>query len=247
MDTALTPPPPPARPPEPAPPPPAPPPPATVAIINDQPITRAGLHQLASTIPGLTVTAAVDHPDQLDPAPHTYDIVIIDIPPTDNGLTLTTITRIAQTSHTLAISTWDPPPPRLAGGRAGARAAVTRQSSHTTVTTALTTIAAGGLYLCPQLVPHFHHQLTHPPHTDPHGLAPREIETLQWIARGLTHTQIATRMGLSPATINTYAKRIRTKLNVNNKAELTRIAIENGHLPQIQPHGARGLSWASPS
>jgi DNA-binding CsgD family transcriptional regulator len=37
-------------------------------------------------------------------------------------------------------------------------------------------------------------------------------------------------MGLSQATINTYAKRIRAKLNATNKAELTRLAIQLGHL-----------------
>jgi hypothetical protein len=40
-------------------------------------------------------------------------------------------------------------------------------------------------------------------------------------------------MGLSPATVNTYAKRIRGKLKVNNKAELTRIAIDLGHLGEV--------------
>lgn len=212
---------------------PTPGPPATVAIINDEPITRAGLEQLADAIPGLTVAAAVARPDELGPATG-YDIVIVDIPARDDGQTLTTITRIAQTSRPLVISSWDHPPSLLAVIRAGARAAVTRQSSHAIVTSALTVVADGGLYLCDQLVRQFQNELSRPPHTNPHGLAPREIETLQWIARGLTHTQIATRMGLSPATINTYAKRIRTKLNVNNKAELTRIAIEHGHLPETR-------------
>ncbi len=37
-------------------------------------------------------------------------------------------------------------------------------------------------------------------------------------------------MGLSQATVDTYAKRIRNKLNVTDKAEITRIAVELGHL-----------------
>ncbi|RSM62104.1 hypothetical protein DMB66_22730 [Actinoplanes sp. ATCC 53533] len=64
------------------------------------------------------------------------------------------------------------------------------------------------------------------------GWPPREIETLRWIASGFTHAQIATRMGLSTTTVDTYAKRIRAKLNVSNKAELTRVAIELGHVVQ---------------
>jgi len=47
-------------------------------------------------------------------------------------------------------------------------------------------------------------------------------------------------MGLSPATVNTYAKRIRGKLKVSNKAELTRIAIDLGHLGDSRDQPLRG-------
>ena len=61
-------------------------------------------------------------------------------------------------------------------------------------------------------------------------LAPRESETLGWLAVGLTHRQIAGHMGLTEATVSTYVKRIRSKLQVGNKAELTRMAIGLGLL-----------------
>jgi DNA-binding NarL/FixJ family response regulator len=200
-----------------------------VAIVNDQPITRSGLEQLAAAIPGVTITASVSTVDELDRFDAAYDVVVIDIPIDDDGLTLKTVTQLAEISHPLVISGWDRPPGLLAVIRAGACGCVTRQSSHRTVAAALSVVAAGGFYLCEQLVHQFH-ELLRSPQADPHGLAPREVETLQWIARGLTHRQIATRMGLSQATINTYAKRIRAKLKVNNKTQLTRIAIELGHV-----------------
>ena len=49
------------------------------------------------------------------------------------------------------------------------------------------------------------------------------IRTL--IARGYTHAQAATRMGVTKATVDTYVERIRAKLQVGNKAELTRAAL----------------------
>ncbi|MGC5015673.1 helix-turn-helix transcriptional regulator [Streptosporangium sp. DT93] len=59
-----------------------------------------------------------------------------------------------------------------------------------------------------------------------HGdLSEREEQVLRQIARGLTHGQIATRLGISPHTVDTYVKRIRAKLGVGNKAELTRAAL----------------------
>jgi DNA-binding NarL/FixJ family response regulator len=58
-----------------------------------------------------------------------------------------------------------------------------------------------------------------------HRLSEREDQVLRQIARGLTHGQIATRLGISPHTVDTYVKRIRAKLGVGNKAELTRAAL----------------------
>lgn len=56
-------------------------------------------------------------------------------------------------------------------------------------------------------------------------LSEREEQVLRQIAHGLTHGQIATRLGISPHTVDTYVKRIRSKLGVGNKAELTRAAL----------------------
>lgn len=62
------------------------------------------------------------------------------------------------------------------------------------------------------------------------SLGPREVETLQCIAQGLTHRQAAHRLGVTEQTVNTYAKRLRRKLGAANKAELTRRAVELGYL-----------------
>lgn len=56
-------------------------------------------------------------------------------------------------------------------------------------------------------------------------LSGREEQVLRQISLGRTHGQIATRLGISPHTVDTYVKRIRTKLGAGNKAELTRAAL----------------------
>ncbi len=58
----------------------------------------------------------------------------------------------------------------------------------------------------------------------PH-LSERERQVLAYIASGLTHSQIATRMRISKATVDTYVGRIRRKLGAGNKADLTRAAL----------------------
>jgi DNA-binding CsgD family transcriptional regulator len=65
-------------------------------------------------------------------------------------------------------------------------------------------------------------------------LSARESTALKWIATGLTHSQIGRRMGISRHTVDTYIKRIRAKLGLGNKAELTRAAVALGLLPRAE-------------
>ncbi|MFE9257345.1 DNA-binding response regulator [Streptomyces sp. NPDC006879] len=71
------------------------------------------------------------------------------------------------------------------------------------------------------------------------NLSDRETQVLRQISRGLTHGQIATRLGISPHTVDTYVKRIRAKLGVGNKAELTRVALLGKRLAPAPVQGNR--------
>jgi DNA-binding NarL/FixJ family response regulator len=209
----------------------------TVAIVNDQPVSRAGMEKLVSDDPELEVVASVGAVDELpETGPGAYDVVIVDLSPPTADPTLAIISKVAEIGRPLVCSSWEQPPTLLAAMRAGAHGCITRHTEQAAVRDAVRIVAQGGLYLCPRLTGQFQAELARPADEDSSGLAPREIETLRWIALGFTHAQIATRMGLSQATVNTYAKRIRAKLNVSNKAELTRMAIELGHLTQQDEH-----------
>ena len=59
-------------------------------------------------------------------------------------------------------------------------------------------------------------------------LSPREAQTLQWIAQGLTVTECAQQMQLSPLTVAGYVKKIYLKLQISTRAEATREAIKRG-------------------
>jgi DNA-binding NarL/FixJ family response regulator len=203
-----------------------------VAIVAAQPVSRAGMEKLVSDDPHLSVVTAVASVDELVALPGAYHIVFLDLPLRGLDATPDAIAKVAEIGRPLVCSSWERPPTLLATIRAGARGCITRHTEQTAVREALQIIAQGGFYLCSRLVDRFQAELAKPLYEDPSGLAPREVETLRWIALGFTHAQIATRMGLSHATVNTYAKRIRAKLNVSNKAELTRMAIELGHLSQ---------------
>jgi DNA-binding NarL/FixJ family response regulator len=208
----------------------------TVAIVCEQPMARAGLEQVVRGCPDVTLSVSAATFEEFEQAQPTggEQVIILDLPPIPRRPALETIAKLAVIGRPLVSSTWDQPVTALAAIRAGARGLITRYSDERSIARTLQTVAQGGIAVAPDLTDRFLTEVSSPADADDAGLAPREIETLRWIALGFTHTQIATRMGLSPATVNTYAKRIRAKLNVSNKAELTRIAIELGHLPEGQ-------------
>ncbi|MCB9631138.1 MAG: response regulator transcription factor [Sandaracinus sp.] len=61
-------------------------------------------------------------------------------------------------------------------------------------------------------------------------LSPRELEVLQLIAKGLSSKEAAEQLQISPTTVDTYRRRIATKLGSRSRAALVRYALAHGML-----------------
>jgi DNA-binding NarL/FixJ family response regulator len=59
-------------------------------------------------------------------------------------------------------------------------------------------------------------------------LTERETEVLRLVATGLTYPQIAQRLTLSPRTVQNHVQNTLSKLQLHNKAQLVRYALERG-------------------
>ena len=59
-------------------------------------------------------------------------------------------------------------------------------------------------------------------------LPARETEVLRLVAKGLTYPQIAERLTLSPRTVQNHVQNTLVKLQLHNKAQLVRYALEQG-------------------
>jgi non-specific serine/threonine protein kinase len=81
------------------------------------------------------------------------------------------------------------------------------------------------------LLPPLPHASAEPPSTYPprhsFGLSLREIEVLRLVTQGLTTTQIAQQLVISPRTADAHLRSIYTKLEVTSRAAATRSAIEH--------------------
>lgn len=62
----------------------------------------------------------------------------------------------------------------------------------------------------------------------PKGLGAREAEVLGLVAEGLTDSEVASRLYLSPRTVGQHLRSVYRKLGVRSRAAATRAAIERG-------------------
>jgi two-component system nitrate/nitrite response regulator NarL len=223
-----------------------------VAIVDDHPIARRGVEQVLTAVVGLRVVVSVASAAELAGelteanADSDYpDVMILDLYHDGDAPCLDAVARLSKGTRVLVMSASGRPVDVLGAIRAGAAGYVTKQSSAEMLVAAVETVAAGGFYLSSQLADILQAELTRPPPApSPRAraprageLSPREEETLSLIARGFTHGQAATRMGVTKATVDTYVERIRSKLQVGNKAELTRAALT--YLSEV-PEGTEG-------
>jgi DNA-binding NarL/FixJ family response regulator len=66
------------------------------------------------------------------------------------------------------------------------------------------------------------------PETDTPRLTEREVQVLRLVATGLTYRQIAERLTLSHRTVQNHVQNTLTKLQLHNRVELVRYALDNG-------------------
>jgi DNA-binding NarL/FixJ family response regulator len=190
------------------------------------PIFLVGLLQIL-TDAGIKVVAARTSPDQ-EPS-WLADVALIDIDALASPEDVTHITEAARCTPVLVL---DNERAGYTGAylRAGASGVVSKSEHGDKVIAALRAVIAGSQVGadCGERVPAT--ESVDRPETAERTIAgchlsEREEQVLGQISRGLTHGQIATRLGISPHTVDTYVKRIRAKLGAGNKAELTRAAL----------------------
>ncbi|MCA1731695.1 MAG: LuxR C-terminal-related transcriptional regulator, partial [Actinobacteria bacterium] len=68
---------------------------------------------------------------------------------------------------------------------------------------------------------------TAPPPSYPAGLSVREAEVLKLVAKGLTDTQVAEELFISPRTVSGHLTSVYGKLGVSSRAAATRFAAEH--------------------
>ena len=164
------------------------------------------------------------------------DIILMDIGlPGLNGIEATAeVLRHCPDTRVIVLSMYDDEHSVVNAIRGGARAFVLKKASDIDLLDALRTVAKGGSYLSPQVSDRLLNRIqrgdleSKPVPSALEGLSPRERQVLRLVADGKTSKEIAVMLDLGLQTIRSYRKTMMKKLNVNNVAGLTHLAIEAG-------------------
>jgi DNA-binding NarL/FixJ family response regulator len=209
----------------------------TVVIVDDHSLFRAGVR---SELDGLvevlgdaaTVEEAVRCIVELEP-----DVVLLDVQmPGGGGVQVIRDVALKRpTQRFLALSVSDAAEDVIAIIRAGARGYVTKTISGPELADAVRRVAGGDAVFSPRLAGFVLDAFAAgggaapvPATVDPEldQLTAREREVLQHIARGYLYKEIGARLHISAKTVEAHVSAVLRKLQLSNRHELSRWAVE---------------------
>ncbi|HXW95988.1 MAG TPA: response regulator transcription factor [Gemmatimonadales bacterium] len=211
--------------------------PVRVMLVDDHTLVREGVRHVLTGTPGFEVVAeAGDGEAAVRLAPTSRpDLVVLDLSlPGASGLDVTTRLReVLPSVRVLILSVHDHPEYVLGAVRAGAQGYLRKDTSPAELREALRAVARGESYFSPPVARHLSAAVRGDAPADDAAarlarLTPREREVLGGIAAGETSRAIATRLGLSPRTVESYRESLARKLDIKTVAGLTRFAVEAG-------------------
>ncbi len=212
----------------------------TVMIVDDQALIRNGFKLLLETFDGIRVVGeAADGFEAFERATTLVpDVILMDIRmPRQNGIEATR--RIlndprCSNIHIIILTTFDIDEYVYEALRVGASGFLLKDIDPEELVKAVEVVAAGEALLAPSITRRLISEFVKvKPEAEIDAsrldaLTEREREVLLHIARGLSNSQIAEELFISPATAKTHVARIMTKLNVHDRAQLVVVAYETG-------------------
>jgi NarL family two-component system response regulator LiaR len=210
---------------------PVPPAQTSVLVVDEHPLSRAGLSSLLDTA-GLEV---VGEAESAEPAAAMArhlrpEVIIVDL---DSAPAILVAIRLmavsAPHSHVVVLFAGDDfdLPGALAAGACGC---VLKRTSTHEILAAIRAAARGELVIAPQVMGRLIRQMRREPTvaSDATPLTPRELETLDLLARGWDNARIAKALYVSRSTVKHHISSILKKLRVDNRLQAAVRAVEEG-------------------
>ncbi|MGA5302625.1 response regulator [Nucisporomicrobium flavum] len=214
--------------------------PVRLAIVDDDPLVRAGLRILLGGSPDIEVVAeAGDGAQALTVADtHGLDVVLMDLRmPRVDGLAATRRLRSRPSPpQVIVLTTFHADEHVLDALRAGASGFLLKDTPPREIIEAVRTVAAGAATLSPtvirQLIDHVADPAAGPRRDRARArltrLTGREHEVAVAVGQGRSNAEIARELGMSVATVKGHVSRLLTKLDLNNRVQVALLVHDAG-------------------
>lgn len=217
-----------------------------VALVDDQALIRAGFSAIINSAPDLSVVGeADDGSEALDMIRASRaDVVLMDVRmPGQDGITTTAQVAADEDLagvRVIVLTTFELDEYVVDAMAAGASGFLDKGVDPEVLLDAIRVVAAGEALLTPKATRALLASLgANDAGTTPvdeaalRHLTAREREVVALVGRGLSNSEIADALFLSPLTAKTHVSRAMTKLNVRDRAQLVVLAIKSG-LTQVE-------------
>jgi DNA-binding NarL/FixJ family response regulator len=208
-----------------------------VVLADDHALVRSALRMVIAETEGIEVVGeagsgaeAVRLAGELRP-----DVVVMDLRmPGMDGIEATRrITAGASGARVLVLTTFDDDDYVYGALRAGAAGFLVKDMALEDILAAVRVVAAGDSLIAPGVTRRLIEEFARRPEPAAaplrlESVTEREREVLRLVGGGLSNTEIAERMNITPTTAKTYVGRLLAKLDARDRVQLVIIAYQSG-------------------
>ena len=211
-----------------------------ILLADDQAMVRAGLALVLGAEPDLEVVAECEDGTGVAPAVRRErpDLVLLDVrmPRMDGPAAMRLLAATTDPPPVLALTTFDDDATLWGAISAGAAGFVLKDSPAELLVEAVRTVAAGGAWLDPRVLPRVLAAARDRPPASGRGsllqqLTPRETEVLGLLCRGASNAEIADALGTADRTVKSHVSAILAKLGARDRAAAIVAAYDAGFRP----------------
>lgn len=203
-----------------------------IVVVDDHALFRRGLVGLLSEMENFDVVGEASNGEEALGviAKQAPDVVLLDINmPGMSGIeTLSALQKRGLKSQVLMLTISQHEEDLLGAIRAGAQGYLLKNAEPETLQNTIKQVVAGKSVLAPEVTAQVFRLVRSGQLGSPNVLTERELEVLQYLARGLTTSQTGAELFISENTVKTHIRHILEKLEVSNRAEAVAKAAQIG-------------------